>query len=85
MAFLLLSGPRCNGVFWKIKSHCEKSQMIMGSPTKPFVVFFLPAAKKTLDKIFSKIHVDTALEETLLGDDALSRFLSFLIALVSSQ
>jgi hypothetical protein len=52
---------------------------------RPSVVFFLPVAKKTLDKIFSKIHVDTVLEETLLGDDALSRFLSFLIVLVSSH
>jgi hypothetical protein len=52
---------------------------------KPFVVFFLPATKKILDKSSLKFTLILPLKETLLGDDALSRFLSFLIALVSSQ
>jgi hypothetical protein len=59
--------------------------VIMGFPMKPFVVFFLPAAKKTLDKSSLGFMLILPLKETLLGDGTLSRFLSFLIALVSSR
>jgi hypothetical protein len=67
MAFLLRSGLQCNVVFWKTGNRCVRLPAIMEWLMKLSVAFCLPVAKKTSDKISSRIHVGNVFGGNLAG------------------
>jgi len=86
MVFLLQNGPPCNAVLWRTRNRCVELPVIMAFPMRPYVVLFLLVAKKTLDEFFSTVCVANVFGGNLADDvDALSRFFSCLVALVSSR
>jgi len=66
MVLLLLSGPQCNAVFWRIGNRCVELLAIMAFLMRQYVVLFLLVAKKMLDEFFSVVCVDRAYGKALL-------------------